>query len=288
MTTTTTKVAHSNNGVSRLSADDVYVPKKKSFREKFMTRGNLTGFVTPVIALLLWEAIARAMHTVYIPPVSQIFATFFHEWFSPTFGQQAVPSLWRMANGYLWASIVGISIGVLIGSYRPAWKLLDPVLQFLRATPPTAIIPVGILLIGIGDQMKIVVIAFGAMWPILLNSCDGARLVPFERLDTARIFGLNKFETLIRVIVPSATPMIAAGMRTGLSISLILIVVSEMIGSTDGLGYYILQAQRTFAIPEMYGGIVFLAILGYTLNMLFLQVEQRVLGWHYGATTRPV
>ena len=258
------------------------------FRKKYFTRGNAAGFITPVIALCLWEILARMMHTVYVPPVSQIFFTFFHEWFSPTFHQQAVPSLYRMANGYVFATLVGITIGILVGSYRPVYKLLDPVLQFMRATPPTAIIPVGILLIGIGDQMKIVVIAFGAMWPIVLNAADGARLVPFERLDTARIFGLGKFETLVRVILPSASPMIAAGMRTGLSISLILIVVSEMIGSTDGLGYYILQAQRTFAIPEMYGGIVFLAILGYTLNMGFLQVEQRVLAWHHGATTRTV
>jgi ABC-type nitrate/sulfonate/bicarbonate transport system permease component len=257
-----------------------------TFAQKYFNRGNMAGFVTPVIALCIWEVIARIMHTVYIPPVSQIFATFFHEWFSPTFHQQAIPSLYRMANGYIFACIVGISIGTLIGAYRPIYKLLDPVLQFLRATPPTAIIPVGILLIGIGDQMKIVVIAFGAMWPIIHTAADGARLVPFERLDTARVFGLSKMETLLRVILPSASPMIAAGMRTGLSISLILIVVSEMIGSTDGLGYYILQAQRTFAIPEMYGGIVLLAILGYSLNMGFLQLEQRILGWHYGATTR--
>jgi ABC-type nitrate/sulfonate/bicarbonate transport system permease component len=286
--TTTTGTTPTENTVAKLSADDVWVPKKVGFAKKYLTRGNLASIITPILALTIWEVVARAVHTVYIPPVSQIFITFFHEWFSPTFKAQAVPSLWRMANGYIWASLVGISIGVLIGSYKPIWKLLDPVLQFLRATPPTAIIPVGILLIGIGDQMKIVVIAFGAMWPILLNAADGARLVPFERLDTAKIFGLSKFETLTRVIVPSATPMIAAGMRTGLSISLILIVVSEMIGSTDGLGYYILQAQRTFAIPEMYGGIVLLAILGYSLNMLFLQLEQKVLGWHYGATTRPV
>jgi ABC-type nitrate/sulfonate/bicarbonate transport system permease component len=125
------------------------------------------------------------------------------------------------------------------------------------------------------------------MWPILINTADGARLVPTERLDTARIFGLTPFETLLRVIVPSAAPMIAAGMRTGLSIAFIMIVVSEMIGSTDGLGYYILQAQRTFAIPEMYGGIGLLAILGYLLNVLFVTVEKKVLAWHYGQTTRP-
>ncbi len=198
-----------------------------------------------------------------------------------------------MANGYVFATVVGITIGTLIGAYKPVYKLLDPVLQFLRATPPTAIIPVGILLIGIGDQMKIVVIAFGAMWPIVLNAADGARLVPFEQSRRRRACsGLcNQFETLIRVISPSA--LCSMIMRRGCGpvsmISLILIVVSEMIGSTDGLfGYYILQAQRTFAIPEMYGGIVLLAILGYTLNMGFLQVRQRVLAWHYGATTRPV
>lgn len=249
-------------------------------------RSNFSGFITVFVALAAWEIVARIMHTVYIPAVSTIFATFFHEWFSSTFHAQAVPSLYRMISGYFFASLVGITIGISIGAYKPVFKLLDPVLQFLRATPPTAIIPVGILLIGIGDQMKIVVIAFGAMWPILINAADGARLVPFERLDTARIFGLNRFETLIRVILPSATPFIAAGMRTGLSISLILIVVSEMIGSTDGVGYYILQAQRTFAIPEMYGGIVLLAIAGYLFNVIFVWGEHRVLGWHYGATSR--
>ena len=133
-----------------------------------------------------------------------------------------------------------------------------------------------------------VVICFGAMWPILINTADGARLVPTERLDTAKIFGLTPFETLMRVILPSATPMIAAGMRTGLSIAFIMIVVSEMIGSTDGLGYYILQAQRTFAIPEMYGGILLLAILGYLLNTGFVWAEHKVLAWHYGQTARPV
>jgi ABC-type nitrate/sulfonate/bicarbonate transport system permease component len=255
---------------------------------KIFNRGNAAGILTVVLGLAAWEIIARIMHTVYIPPVSTIMLTFVHEWFSPTFGQQAVPSLYRMVSGYCYATVLGITIGIVIGTFKPVFRLVDPVLQYLRATPPTAIIPVGILLIGIGDAMKIVVITFGSMWPILINSADGARLVSNERLDTARIFGLNKFETLLRVIIPSATPMIAAGMRTGLSIAFIMIVVSEMIGSTDGLGYYILQAQRTFAIPEMYGGIVLLAFLGYGLNTLFVQVERRVLAWHYGQTARPV
>ena len=218
---------------------------------KFFNRGNALGVGVVIVLLCLWQVIAAIKQTVYVPTVTTIFATFLKEWFSPTFGQQAIPSLYRMVVGYAFACVIGITIGIIIGSFKKIYQLLDPVLQFWRAIPATAIIPVGILLIGIGDQMKMVVICFGAMWPILINSADGARLVPTERLDTARIFGLTPFETLIRVIVPSAAPMIAAGMRTGLSIAFIMIVVSEMIGSTDGLGYYILQAQRTFAIPEM-------------------------------------
>jgi ABC-type nitrate/sulfonate/bicarbonate transport system permease component len=251
-------------------------------------RGNGAGVLTVAILLALWEIFARLHPSVYVPPVSTVFVTFAREWFSPTFGQQAVPSLYRMIVGYCCATIFGVTLGVLIGSFKRLYQLLDPVLQFWRAIPATAIIPVGILLIGIGDEMKFAVIAFGSCWPILINSADGARLVPTERLDTARIFGLTKLETLLRVIVPSAAPMIAAGMRTGLSIAFIMIVVSEMIGSTDGLGYYILQAQRTFAIPEMYGGILLLAFLGYLLNTMFVWGEHRVLAWHYGQTTRPV
>jgi ABC-type nitrate/sulfonate/bicarbonate transport system permease component len=249
---------------------------------KLFNRGNAAGIVTVIVLLVLWQVIASIKQTVYVPPVSTIFLTFIKEWFSPTFGQQAIPSLYRMAVGYFFATIIGVTIGIVIGSFKKIYHLLDPVLQFWRAIPATAIIPVGILLIGIGDQMKMVVICFGAMWPILINTADGARLVPTERLDTARIFGLSPIETLLRVILPSAAPMIAAGMRTGLSIA-----VSEMIGSTDGLGYYILQAQRTFAIPEMYGGIGLLAILGYLLNVMFVSVERKVLAWHYGQSTRP-
>lgn len=256
--------------------------------QRFFNLGNAMAIITVVIVLGVWQIMASLMKTVYVPPVSTIAVTFVHEWFSPTFGQQAVPSLYRMAVGYFFATVIGITVGIIIGSFKRIYELLDPVLQFLRATPPTAIIPVGILLIGIGDQMKMVVIAFGACWPILINTADGARLVPTERLDTARIFGLTPIETLLRVIIPSATPMIAAGMRTGLSIAFIMIVVSEMIGSTDGLGYYILQAQRTFAIPEMYGGIALLAILGYLLNTLFVWGEHKVLAWHHGQTARPV
>ena len=249
---------------------------------------NVLGVAVVLALLALWELVARARGNVYLPPVSTVAVTFVHEWVSPQFRDQALPSLGRMMAGYFAASAIGITLGVLVGAYRPVFRLLDPFLQFLRAIPPSAIIPVGILLIGIGDAMKIVVICFGAVWPILVNAADGARNVPRERLDTARIFGLGGVHELLSVTLPSAMPGIFAGLRTGLSIAFIMIVVSEMIGSTNGLGYYILQSQRSFAIPEMYGGIVLLAILGYCLNAAFLAVERRVLAWHHGQAARTV
>lgn len=263
------------------------LPAKRLFWGTPAQRNGL-GIAVVLLLLLVWEIVARLKGSVYLPPVSTIATTFVHEWFSAQFRDEALPSLYRMVVGYAAASVLGVTIGVLIGAYRPLFRLLDPFLQFLRAIPPSAIIPVGILLIGIGDAMKIVVICFGALWPILVNAADGARNVPRERLDTARIFGVSEFEQLVSVTLPSAMPGIFAGLRTGLSIAFIMIVVSEMIGSTNGLGYYILQAQRTFAIPEMYGGIVLLAILGYCLNAGFLAVERRVLAWHHGQSARAV
>jgi ABC-type nitrate/sulfonate/bicarbonate transport system permease component len=269
----------------RPPAWEALIQATRNFNGVF-NRGNAAGIGTVVGALLLWEGVARIMHSVYVPPVTTIFATFVHEWFSPTFILQAIPSLYRMIVGYALASVVGITIGILIGSFTSLFRLLDPTLQFLRAIPPTAIIPVGILLIGLGDAMKIDVIAFGAMWPILISTTDGARRVPHEQLETARIFCLTRFETVMFVIIPSATPMIAAGMRSGLSIAFIMILISEMMGSTDGLGYYILHAEQLFAVPEMYAGIALLAILGFLLNAIFVFVEHRVLAWHYGQSDR--
>ena len=245
---------------------------------------RLLGIATIVVLLCAWEISARAHPNVYLTPPSQIAVTFVHEWFSPQFAHDAVPSLARLAAGFALATLFGVTLGIAIGVWDPLYRTLDPILQVLRALPPTAVIPVGILLLGIGDSMKIAVIAFGAVWPILVNSVDGARSVTEERLDTARNFGLSRFETVVSVTFPSALPQIFAGLRIGLALAFIMIIISEMVGSSNGLGYAILSAQRTFSIPEMYAGIALLAILGYGLNALFSLVEARVLAWHHGAT----
>ena len=122
-----------------------------------------------------------------------------------------------------------------------------------------------------------------SIWPVLLNTIDGVTGIDPTLNDTARVYGVSGRQRLLRIVLPAASPQIFAGMRTSLSLALILMVISEMVASTNGIGYFVLQSQRTFAIPEMWSGILLLGILGYVLNAGFMLVERRVLRWHRGA-----
>ena len=135
--------------------------------------------------------------------------------------------------------------------------------------------------------MRIALIAFGVCFPVLVNTVAGVRAVSpggaRHGLDAAR----RRMERVLRIYLPAALPSIAAGLRIALSIGLVLVVISEFAGEGGGLGHYILVQQGQFAVPEMYAGILFLGLLGYALNLLFLLVERRVLAWHYGASGEP-
>jgi ABC-type nitrate/sulfonate/bicarbonate transport system permease component len=134
--------------------------------------------------------------------------------------------------------------------------------------------------------MKIFVIFFSCAWPILLNTIDGVRRVDPVLLNTAKTFRLPRLRTIWQVVFPAASPQIMTGLRVSLPIMLILVVISEMVGSTDGIGYFILDSQRRFRVAQMYAGMLALAILGYTLNQLFNLLHRRLLSWHWGMLRR--
>jgi ABC-type nitrate/sulfonate/bicarbonate transport system permease component len=177
-------------------------------------------------------------------------------------------------------------LGTLIGRSRKISELLDPSLQFLRAIPGPALVPVFILLLGTESTMRITLIAFGSVWPVLLNTIEGTRTVDPVQLDTASAFKLPRRALLWRIVLPAATPKIFAGIRISLSLAVILMVVSELVASTNGIGYRIQNAQIMFLLTDMWCGIVLLAFVGYTLNRLFLKIEGSALNWHRGARGR--
>jgi ABC-type nitrate/sulfonate/bicarbonate transport system permease component len=237
----------------------------------------------PVLALVIWGVASSGSDTYYFPPLTDILETFADTWLFERVGSDVVPSLLRMGAGYAIAVVVAISAGLLLGMSRRARRAAAPIVEFLRAIPPPALLPFAILVIGVGDSMKVFIIAFVCVWPILLNTIDGVTSVDPTLRDTTRVYGIDSRDRVWRVMLPAASPQIFAGMRTSLSLALILMVISEMVASTNGIGYFVLQSQRTFAIPEMWSGILLLGILGYTLNGVFVLIERRVLRWHRGA-----
>src|SRR5262249_36417532 len=155
-----------------------------------------------------------------------------------------------------------------------------------RPIPPPVVIPVALLFFGLEDSMKIFVIFFSCAWPILLNTLDGVRSVDPVLLHTARTFGLPYWKIIWQVVLPASSPQIMTGLRVSLPITLILVVISEMVGSTDGIGYFVLDAQRRFRVAQMYAGMLALAILGFTLNQVFNLLHRVLMSGHWGMMQR--
>lgn len=189
-----------------------------------------------------------------------------------------------MFVGYLIGVCFGILIGLLMGTFRVIYNLLEPITEFLRPIPSPAYVPIAILFLGIDDAMKIFMIAFASYFPVLLNTYSGVRSVDPIQIQTARTFGVEGRRLLWQVVLPSASPYIFTGMRISLAVALIVMVISEMVAASNGIGYFILAAQRGFEIREMFAGVFTLGVVGYALNRVFLAIEARVLRWHQGYT----
>ncbi len=235
----------------------------------------------------LWQVVAAAAADPFFPPPATILRQMRDLWFdgpathlflSPGGVANVLPSLARLGLGLLLGSVAGVLLGVAIGRSRAAYEVLDPVLQFFRAVPPPTLVPVLIVLVSIGPRMQVASIVFSVVWPVLLNTADGARGVEPLHLETARVFRLTAAERLGFVILPSALPKLFAGLRLALSLSLILMVFSELQpGAADGIGFQLQEATTRFDYETVWAAIVLLGILGYLLNAALVAAERRVL-----------
>jgi ABC-type nitrate/sulfonate/bicarbonate transport system permease component len=242
----------------------------------------LYGLTLPVVLVAGWWIASASSTELFFPPLSEIAAEFGPTWLEGRLMSDVLPSIGRLLLGFLIALVVGVSLGIAIGLQPMLRAYLEPGLEFFRAIPPSVMIPVLMLFLGIGTEMKVFVIAFGSLWPILLNAVEGTRAVDEVLRDTARTYRFRRSTHLITLVLRGASPQIMAGARQGLSLAVILMVISEMFAANNGLGFTIIQFQRNFAVQEMWTGIILLGVLGVLLSLVFRLVEHRVLRWYNG------
>lgn len=237
----------------------------------------------PVAILIAWQVWTAHAHQARFPRLSTILVEFRKMWLFSQFNSEVVPSLERIGAGFAIAVVVGVALGLPLGLSRRGYRAAMPHIEYWRAMPPPALLPISIILVhSIANRQKIAFIAFFCIFPVLLNTIDGVRGIDPTLIDTARSYGVPWHERIRRLILPAAFPQIVAGIRNSLALAVIMMVLSEYFSSTSGVGYVLLISKNTFQLVPMWAAIVLIGVLGYVLNLLFLLVERRLLAWHRG------
>jgi sulfonate transport system permease protein len=243
--------------------------------------GVLTGRM-PIVLFAAWWFASAESTSLYFPSLRSIVGAFGSDWFGAGLTENVVPSLVNLAIGFVLATVLAVGVGLVLGLVRPLGDAVSPIVEFLRSVPGVALLPLGLLIFGLGTGMKVSLIAYAALWPILLNTIDGVRGIEPTLMETARSYGVSQWEAVRRIVLPGALPQIMAGMRTSLSLAVITMVLAEYFSSTNGIGYVLLISKNTFQLTPMWATILLIGLLGYLLNLLFLLAERRVLAWHRG------
>jgi ABC-type nitrate/sulfonate/bicarbonate transport system permease component len=252
-------------------------------RRTYTTLKVAAEIAVPIAILLAWQLWTVQAESQFFPRLSTILVEFREMWLFSEFGTHVVPSLERVLLGFGIAVVVGVALGIPLGLSRWGRAIAMPHVEYWRAMPPPALLPISIVLLhSIGNVQKVSFIAFFCLFPILLNTMDGVRGIDPTMVETARSYNVPRSERIRRIVLPAALPQIAAGMRTSLSLAVIIMVVAEYFSSTSGVGYVLLISKNTFELAPMWAAIVLIGVLGYLLNVLFLLVERRALAWHRG------
>lgn len=244
-------------------------------------RDNVWLWWLPVAAVVLWWLVSAHWSNFFFPPLSQIVDVTIRDLANGILVRHLLASLQNMIMGLALAILIGVATGLIIGESRPVREATGPFLSFVRAIPPAAIVPIVIVALGTGPAPKVFIITFACIWPIMLNTIDGVRGMNPQLMETARAFRIPFGLRNRKILIMAALPQIMAGIRISLAVSLVLMVISEFVGASKGLGFYIREQKEAFAMAEAWGGTILTGILGYLLSAIFLRFERWALFWHF-------
>lgn len=241
----------------------------------------LKALLAIIVLLAIWELAPRIglVDEIFLPSFSTVFGAFVDLAQSGELWDHVSASLSRALTGFAVAVVIAIPLGVAIAWYRPVAEVLNPVLEVFRNTAALALLPVFVLILGIGEESKVAVVIYACTFPILLNTIAGVRTVDPLLIKSASSLGLSSIRLFQKVVLPAAVPTIFTGIRMGAAASILVLIAAEMVGAKAGLGYLITASQLNFQIPEMYAGILAISILGLLLNTVLVLIERRLSRW---------
>jgi ABC-type nitrate/sulfonate/bicarbonate transport system permease component len=239
------------------------------------------SILSPLVLLGLWEICARShlVDTRFFPAPSNIIRHLVEMASSGALWKHAIASLYRLAVGFMVGCVPAIVLGLAIGLYRPVRAALDPLISATYPIPKSSLLPLILLIFGLGESSKIAMVAIGVFYPVVINTAAGVRQIPPIFLDVGHNFGASRFNMFRTVALPGALPLIMTGIKLGAGMGLVLIAIAEMIGAKQGLGYMIWNAWELFDVETMYVGLFVIAIIGFGMNAGFDAIERAVVPW---------
>lgn len=262
----------------------VTIPMQTSQRVRFpfyWTQKFVKQTAVIFLLLVLWEVAPRIglVDITFFPPFSTVVKGWWGLVNSGELYAHFQASIIRSLIGFGLAILIAIPLGLVIGWYPFANELLNPVLELFRNTAALALLPVFILLLGIGETSKVSIVLFACIFPILLNTINAVRNVDPLLIKSAKSMGLPSYKLFYKVILPASIPTIFTGIRMAGTSSILVLIAAEMVGAKEGLGYLINYAQMNFQIPQMYAGIVTISLLGFVLNFMLVSLERKFSSW---------
>ncbi|MGX9426528.1 MULTISPECIES: ABC transporter permease [Bradyrhizobium] len=244
-------------------------------------RDRVVGVLTPIVLLGLWELAARfgLLDARFFPPPSAIVHQFAALVASGELGANVLASLKRLALGMLLGGVPALFLGLAMGISRPLRAAIDPLISATYPIPKSAILPLVLLIFGLGEMSKVVMVALGAFYPIIINTVVGVANIDKIYLDVGHNYRANRWQVFRTIALPGALPSIMAGVKLAVGMGLILIAISEMVAANDGVGYMIWNAWQVLTVDTMYVGLLVIAVLGFLFSIVLDEIEHRLIPW---------
>ena len=243
----------------------------------------ILGIASPVAVLAAWWTLSENSTNAFFPPLGVITERFADLWLFDHFQSDVLLSMGNLFTGFLVGIAAGVVIGFVLAMIPTIRWMFEPTIHFFRGIPPVAMIPIVITLIGFGPEMRVANIALAAFFPTLIATMDGIRGIDGSLKDVCSVYRLTPAERMLRVYLPAAGPQIFSGMQVSLQVSFVVMIASEMLGSSQGIGAMTLLAQQSFMSADMWAGILLLGAIGFLVNIGFELVKGRVLRWYIGS-----